>query len=83
MLLEDLGEAGILGKEAVAGVDRVRAGDFAGGEQCRDIQIALSGWRRTDADAFIGEADMHGIGVGRGVNGDCLNAQLLAGTLNP
>ena len=30
--LEDLGEAGVLGQEAVAGMHRVGAGDLAGGE---------------------------------------------------
>ena len=32
VLFEDLGEAGILGEEAVAGMHRVGAGDLAGGD---------------------------------------------------
>ena len=43
VLLEDLGEAGILGEEAVAGMHRIRAGDLAGRDDGRDIEIAVLG----------------------------------------
>ena len=36
VLVENLGEAGVLGEEAVAGMDRVRAGDLAGGDEARE-----------------------------------------------
>ena len=38
---EDLGEAGVFGKEAIAGMDRVGAGDLAGGEDLRDVEIGV------------------------------------------
>ena len=82
VLFEDLGEAGILGEEAVAGMHRVGAGDLAGRHDGRNIEIAVLGGWAADADALVGEADMHGVGVGRGVHGDGGDAELLAGTFD-
>ncbi len=79
---EDLGEAGVLGQEAVAGMDRVGAGDLAGGEDLRDVEIAVAGRRRADADALVGEAHMHGVGVGGRMDRDRGDAELLAGAEN-
>jgi hypothetical protein len=31
-VVDDLGELGVLGQEAVAGMDRLRAGDLGGGD---------------------------------------------------
>ena len=45
VLLQDLGEAGVLREEAVAGMHRVGAGDLAGGEQAGNVEIALGGGR--------------------------------------
>ena len=82
VLFEDFGEAGILGEEAVTGMHRVSAGDLAGGDDGRDIEIAVLGGRPADADALVGEADMHRVGVGGGVHGDGGYAELLAGTFD-
>jgi hypothetical protein len=41
MLGEDFGEAGILGQEAVAGMHRIRPGDFARREQRGDVEIRV------------------------------------------
>ena len=41
VILQDLGEAGVLGKEAIAGVDGVCAGYFAGSEKARYVEIAF------------------------------------------
>ena len=41
-VLQHLGEVGVLGQKAVAGMDRVGAGDLGGGDQARDVEIALS-----------------------------------------
>ena len=79
MRLEDLGEAGVLGEEAVARMDRVGAGDLAGGDDRRDVEVALARRRRADADALVGEPHMHGVGVGRRMDGDRRDADLLAG----
>ena len=77
--LDDLGEAGVLRQEAVAGMDRLGAGDLAGGEDRRDIEIAFARRRRADADALVGEPDVHGVGIGGRMDGHGGDAQLLAG----
>ncbi len=79
VLGEDLGEARVLRKKAVAGMHRVRAGDLAGREQGGDVEIAVLRWRRSDADALVGEPHMHGVGVGGRMHGDGRDAEFLAG----
>ena len=83
VLLQDLGEARVLRQEAVAGMDGVGAGDLAGGEQARDVEIALGRRRRADADALVGQAHVHGVGVGRRMHRDRGDADFLAGALDP
>ena len=56
--LADLGELGVLGEEAVARVDRVRAGDLGRRDDARDVQVAVARRRRADADVLVGEADV-------------------------
>ena len=60
-------------------MDGVGAGDLAGGEDRGDVEVAVLGGRRADADALVGEADMHGVAVGGRVDRDGLDAELLAG----
>ena len=79
VLDQDFGEARVLGQEAVAGMHGVGAGDLAGGEQRRDVEVAVARRRRADADALVGEAHMHGVGVGGRMHGDRRDAELLAG----
>jgi hypothetical protein len=81
--LQDLGEAGVLGEEAVAGMDGVGACDLAGRDQIRDVQIAVARWRRPDADALIGKAHMHGVGVGGRMNRDGLRCRVPCGAQDP
>jgi hypothetical protein len=78
VLGENLREAGILGKKAIARVHGVGAGDFASGKQGRNIQVAVARRGRADAHALIGKAHMHRVLVGGGMHGDRRNAQLLA-----
>ena len=77
--VEDLGEAGVLGQEAVAGMHRVGAGDLAGRDQRRDVEIAVARRRRADADALVGEPHVHGVGVGGRMHRDGGDAEFLAG----
>ena len=79
VLLDHLGEVGVLGQEAVARMDRVGAGDLGRGQDRHRVQVAVGGLGRADADALVGEADMHGRGVGRGVDRDRGDAHLAAG----
>ena len=78
VLRQDLGEARVLGQKAVARMHGVGAGDLAGGEQRRDVEIAVARGRRPDADAFIGQPHMHGVLVRGRMHGDRRDAELLA-----
>ena len=78
VLGKDFGEAGVLRQEPVAGMHGVGAGDLAGGEQRGDVEIAVLRRRRPDADALVGKAHMHGVGVGGGMHRDRGDAELLA-----
>ena len=80
---QDVGELGVLRKEAVAGMDGVGPGDLAGGDDLMDVQIAVARGRRADAHALVGQAHMHGVGVGGGVDRHRLDAELLAGAQHP
>ena len=79
---EDFGKAGVFRQKAVAGMHRVRAGDLAGGQQRGHVEIAVLGRRRADADALVGEAHMHGVGVGGGMHRDGGDAEFLARAQN-
>ena len=78
VLGEDFGEAGVFRQEAVAGMHGIGAGDLAGREQRGDVEIAVLGRRRADADALVGEPHMHGVGVGGRMHRDGGDAELLA-----
>src|SRR5690606_17483507 len=80
--LDDLHEGRVLGKEAVAGMDRFRAGDLAGGDQVRHRQIRTVRRWRPDADALVGHPDMHRVGVGGRMHRDGGNPHLLAGAMD-
>src|SRR5581483_12525481 len=76
---EDLGEAGVFGKEAVTRMHRVGAGDLAGRDDRRDVEVAFLGGRAADAHALVGEPDVHGVGVSRRMDRYGRDAKLLAG----
>jgi hypothetical protein len=78
VLGENFGEPRILRQEAVAGMHRVGAGDLAGGEQRRHVEVALAGGGRADAHALVGEAHMHGVLVRGRMHRDRGDAELLA-----
>ena len=81
--LHDVGEMRVLGQKAVAGMDRIGAGDLAGGNDRGNVQIGLAGGRRADADRFIGEPHMHRIRIGGGMDRDGCDAHFLAGAVDP
>ena len=80
--LDDLGELGILAEEAVAGMDRVRAGDFRRGYDVRDVQIAVGRRRWADADRLVRQPHVHRIGVGGGMDRDGLYPHFAARTVD-
>ncbi len=77
MRFDDLGELGVLGKEAVARMDRVGAGDFGGRDDRGDVEIAVGGRRRADADRMVGQADMHRVGIGGRMHRHGLDAHFM------
>ena len=54
-LFDALGEVGVFGEEAVAGVDGVGVGDFGGGDDGGHVEVAFGRRRGPDADGFVGE----------------------------
>ena len=69
---------GVLGEKAVARVDRVGAGDLGGGDDRRDVEVALRRAARADAHRLVGEAHVERARVGLGVHGDGADAELAA-----
>ena len=80
--LDDLGELRVLGEEAVAGVDRVGVDDLGGRDDVGDVEVGVGRRRRADADRLVGEADVHRVGVGGRMDGDRLDAHLVAGAVD-
>ena len=78
-LLARLGEAPVLGEEAVAGMDRPGACAASGLEHALDVEIALAGGRGADQDGFVGLARVRPVGVGLGVDGDGADTEAPAG----
>ncbi|GAC1460296.1 MAG: hypothetical protein NVSMB8_10650 [Candidatus Limnocylindrales bacterium] len=83
MLLADLREVGVLGQEAVAGVDRLGPRDERGRDHRRDVQVRVAGRRRADADRLIGGMDRQAVGVGLAIDDDRLDPELAAGADDP
>ncbi len=61
----------------------IYVGDFSGADDCGNIQVAIVEAGRADADGFVGESHMQRVAIGLAVDGDCLDAQLLAGANYP
>ena len=79
----DLGEMRVLAQEAVAGMDRLDVGHLGRGDQAGDVQVAVGARGLADADGPVGQREVRGVAVGLGVDGDDLDAQLLAGSDDP
>ncbi|ENN85990.1 hypothetical protein RHSP_16060 [Rhizobium freirei PRF 81] len=77
--LENIGELRIFRKETVAWMHGVGAGDFAGGDDLVDVEIAFARLRRADANALIRKPHVHRVRVGGRVHRNARNAELLAG----
>ena len=77
--LADLGEAGVLGEETVAGMDGVGASKLSGGDDRRYVQVAAHRRRRADADRLVGQLVVQGVPVSGGVDSDAPYPQLAAG----
>ena len=60
-------------------MDSVNVSDFSGGDDGGDVEIAVGGARRADADGFVGEAYVERITICFAINGDGTNSELAAG----
>ena len=76
-------QLGALGEEAVAGVQRVAAGDRRGGDEAVDVEVALGRGGRADADDAVGELGAEAAAVGLGDGEDGLEALVEAGPDDP
>ena len=76
------GERGVLGEEAVPGMERVAPRLPARGQHRVDVEVALRGGRRPDRDRLVGETDVNGVPVGLRVDGDRRDLELAQGAEN-
>ena len=77
--LDLLGEVGVLGEEAVAGVDGLSACNLSGRDDSRDVEVGLLRGGASDADRLVGELHMLEVAVSGRVDRNRLDAHLLAG----
>ena len=76
---DGLGEVGVLGEEAVAGVDGVGAGVGGDRDDLGDVEVGLGRGRAAEGVGLVGEADEERVAVGVGVDRDGADAGVLAG----
>src|SRR5439155_65021 len=75
-MLHHLRELRIFTEKSVSGMDGVGAGHLGGGEDGGDVQVALLGRRRADAERLVGELHVQRVRVRGGVDRHGLDAQL-------
>ena len=76
------GEGGVLGEEAVAGVDCLGAGGLSRFDDFDDVQVAFGRGSGAEKVRFVGHANVEGVPVRLGVDCDGSHAQPLAATDN-
>ena len=77
---DGLGEAGVLGEEAVAGVHAVGAGALGDREDLLDREVGVAGRGALERVGLVGEAYEHRIAIGLCVDRDAADAGVLART---
>ena len=60
----------------------VGVSNFRGGNDGWNVEIAVAHRGRPNADRFVGQSGMHGVGIGGGMNRDGFDAQFLAGAVD-
>ncbi len=78
-----VGEAGVLGQEAVAGVDRLRAGAPRGVEDALGDEVGFARRGRAEQHRLVGQPDVARVGVGLGIDGDGADAHAPGGLDDP
>jgi hypothetical protein len=74
---------GVFGKKSIAGMDRVHIRDFRRADNTINAKITFTGRSFADADGFVRELDVHGVGVGFRINRDGADVQFFAGADDP
>ena len=74
-----LREVGVLGEEAVPGVDGVGAGLLGGVEDLVDDQVGVAGRGAAERERLVGDPDVQRVPVGLGVDGHAGQPRVLAG----
>src|SRR3546814_16653974 len=69
-------------EETIAGMDRVRARDFGGGNDVRNVQIRIGRARRAYAHRLVGEPDVHRVGIGGRMHRDRLDPHFVASAMD-
>ena len=64
------GEVGVLGQEAVAGVNRLGPGVLRGLDDLLDREVTLGRNRRSDQESFVTGFDVRSIPIRLRINGD-------------
>src|SRR5580698_6378077 len=72
------GEVGVLGEEAVTGVDGVGAALLDGAEDRLGVEVALGRRLAAEGVGLVGHADMQGVAIEVGVHGHRADAELAA-----
>ena len=83
VFLAQSGNMGVVGQEAVAGVNGLGTGQYGGADNLVFIQIAVGGFRAADAVALVRQRHVKGVFVGFGVDRNRGHAHFLAGPYNP
>ena len=60
-------------------MDGLGAGALAGIDDLVGNEVGLAGGGRAEQDCFVGEADMAGVGIGFGIDGDGADAHAAGG----
>src|ERR1700677_1991769 len=78
----DFGEIGVFRKKSIAGMNGIHIRDFRGADHLRNVQVTLAAARRPDANCFVGKANVQGIAISFGIDGDGLDAEFPASRQN-
>ena len=79
----DLGEVGVLRKEAVAGVNRLDVADLGGADHAVDLEVAVGGFRGADAEGLVGGLQIGRAAIRLAEDRHGLDPQLAAGADDP
>ena len=75
----NVGKVGVLGEEAVAGVNGVDVGDLGCADDAVDAQVTFVAGGAADADRLVGHLCVHGIRIRLRVHGHGSDVEFLAG----